>query len=234
MTLPASGPVSLSDVNVEMNRSATESRSLSDIYCTTLSGTYEMNSLHGKARAHATLYNAGGTVPLGTTSITVSACGGGGGSGGHHDGGYGTYCLPGGPGGSVQNYVLSVTAGDTFSVTIGGGGGPGNYNKSGWTFGGGGAPTHFYHNNTLKFTCGAGGTGGGIGGTSHINGAGVISYGTTNPNGGNSPGQLSGLGYGAWNYNYIAIGSPTIVAPAAFGNNQLGLAERAGWSMVSY
>lgn len=87
MTLPVSGPISLSQVNTEMNRGVNEPLSLKDIYCTYLtSGTYSMNDLHGKSRSTGNITISSGmsswAVPLGVINLYIHCQGGHGGTGG--------------------------------------------------------------------------------------------------------------------------------------------------------
>lgn len=64
------------------------------------------------------------TVPTGATKAILSGCGGGGGSCGRATGLNATRWVnnPGGNGGQVMNYPVSVTAGSSIKITIGSGG----------------------------------------------------------------------------------------------------------------
>jgi len=84
-------------------------------------GILEFEHIIDPAEENITNYTASGTftVPAGVTSITVRAWGGGGGSSSLNKGG------SGGGGGQYAEANISVTEGQVFDITIGGGGAAG-------------------------------------------------------------------------------------------------------------
>ena len=119
------------------------------------------------------------TVPAGVTSVTIEAWGGGGGGGGrrdHDSGGAG-----GGGGGAYAQGTVLVTAGQTYTVTVGAGGvgGTGGNNA-----GSAGGDSSFVGQSTVLAKGGAGG-GGGVGGTGGGGGSADSSVGSVKYSGGN-------------------------------------------------
>lgn len=137
MTLPASGAISLSQVSTEMNQASNTTISLGDAMVRSLSGTYDMDNLHGKSRRTGQdgwggVYQVGHvpgvdtvnyfTVPYGCYSITAYVVGaGGGGSGVNWQGGDACHGGGGGAGGYAIG-TFGVTPQETLTVVSGGGG----------------------------------------------------------------------------------------------------------------
>lgn len=156
------------------------------------------------------------TAPTGVTEVWVTGCGGGGGGGGvetdtAHGGAGG-----GGGGASVYRKRLAVTAGNTYSVSVGGAGGAGvsNAATASVTNGGTGGSTTFGALLTL-----AGGAGGGRAVTTG-RGAGGDAGGSGGKRGGAGFDALAGSGSQAQN------GTGGISFPGAYGSG--GDGERAG------
>ena len=163
--------------------------------------------------ADSNLYNYTGstttfTVPSCVTSITIKAWGAGGGGGGA-DGN------PGGAGGggAYSTSVLSVTPGQTLSISVGGGGGVGGSSASGNEPG---ASGYGYGSGGAGGTAGGNGTsgsgGGGGGGTFLLNGSTIL----VAAGGG-------GGGGGAGNN-----GSPNASGPGGGGGGQNGFTNNYG------
>jgi hypothetical protein len=157
------------------------------------------------------------TVPAGVTKIMVEVWGGGGGGAGTNSGYAG-----GGGGGAYGKQILTVTAGNSYTVVVGAGGSAG----AGGSVGGNGGITSFGTGPLVSAGGGFGGqpTGaGGVGGTStstfNISGENgrfgyntSDAYGGASPNGGN--GGLHGLPSGAGAGNAPGGGG----GGAGFGN----------------
>ncbi len=185
------------------------------------------------------------TVPIGCYSVSLNVIGGGGNCSGYFDNAATIYVSPGGPGGGVQNLVLSVNPGDTISGTVGyGGGGV----SPGVLVGSPGAPTDVYYNgSTHVCNCQAGGqstylgAGGAPGSATIYTGSGTVVTGTAAIEYATTYGQC-GWGYDIWpliscgtvGINYAGV--PPIIAPVAAGSNynELGRAERNGWVSITY
>lgn len=101
------------------------------------------------------------TIPAGVTSITVECRGGGGGGGGAKSSSGGDAAGGGGGGGAYSTTTVSVTPGQTITVSIGAGGTQGSNN--GGTGGNGGTSSVTYNSSVVAS---ASGGMGGVGGTS--------------------------------------------------------------------
>jgi hypothetical protein len=169
------------------------------------------------------------TVPAGVTSVKVEVWGGGGGGGGAYWGSGG-----GGGGGAYKTGILTVSAGQTYTITIGAGGTVGsnaNGNTGGvTTFTGTGGTvtanggTGGNRGNIANGTGGTGGTGGtydgGDGGTSSGNGVGGGGGAGNNAIGGDGGNAATGTG-GAGNPNaspYIGGNGGAYITSNANGN----------------
>jgi len=129
MTLPASGAISMRDINVEMGLPATQTISLNDTNIKSLvNNATDLNSYHGKARStgNVTTQTSGSwTVPAGVTSVTVTCIGGGGGaSNAAWTGYYGGFVGGGAAGSNGQTVTtsISVSGGQIINYTVGAGG----------------------------------------------------------------------------------------------------------------
>jgi len=145
-------------------------------------------------------------VPVGITSLKVSAIGGG--SGGSGGGGYDSGYTNGGGGGSgghgyyVLDEIIHVTAGESLTVVVGTGGigGTGGQVRTSGNAGGNGGQTKILRSNTVLLTVNGGlaGTGGGAptqsGSTmvDGVGGTGGMLDGNDGENGGRSGGSLGG------------------------------------------
>ena len=131
MTLPASGDISMSQVNTELGFSSSTQRALGDAAVRTLfsvaSGAISLNDGHGKsAGGSATFYgsvsNTGActhytwVVPTGVSSVSVLAVNAG--NGKNNAGTYTTAGPPGGAIGFINNYP--VCAGNTVDMWVAG------------------------------------------------------------------------------------------------------------------
>jgi N-acetylneuraminic acid mutarotase len=158
---------------------------------------YTVGGIHPEGGS-ATFTTAGTdtfVVPAGITSITVKAWGaggGGGGAGGRSDGGAGG-------GGGYATSTISVSPGDTLTISVGGGGsggtGGGSNNSSGAGGGGGGYSRVARGTNSLLIAAGGAGGGGGGRTSGYTGGAGGGGGGTSGQNG--SAGAATGGGYGS-------------------------------------
>ena len=206
MTLPT-GTISISDINTEVGFVSNYNTSISWI-----------NSI-----LKTTLFNWGTpgtyswTVPQYTNQLTINMVGGGGAGYGYHFGGYGTAATPGGPGGGIQNLVLSVNPGDTISITVGAGGGSGYYNGgTGWA----GTASSITKNGVAVATANAGNAGSGS--TPGSPGSGSISQGSGTVVSGTAGSQAAAndFGYSVWRWIDSAgssidiAGIPPITAPS--------------------
>ena len=170
------------------------------------------------------------TCPTGVTSVDILVVGGGGGGGGRAGAG-------GGAGGLVNVNGVSVTAGQSYTVTVGSGGSGGpsdSYGGDGGNsvfgsytaLGGGGAPGGNCNENGRTGGNGAGGTYGGVGGGSTQNstyGYGVGNQGGHSGNNGCSNGSYpykNGGGGGAGG----AGGNGDTISTGVCGNGGPGLA----------
>jgi hypothetical protein len=147
------------------------------------------------------------TVPDGVTSIQMVVTGGGGGSSGSNGGN-----------GGVVTATLSVTAGDTLALDVGGGGGSG--------VGGGGGSSNVNAGSANQIIAGGGGgSGGGAGGDSTGgDGGGPGTSGGGNGNAGNPTAGLGGTG------GTGGAGGPSGLGPvgAAGGNGNGGAGGTGG------
>jgi len=166
MTLPASGPISLSQVNTELQLSSTATISLNDANVRTLFnrsfGTISMSDGYGKAytvAGNSGILTSGTSFTLPSTSgLTIGViaigggAGGGGGSGRTSYSGYFTGGGGGGAGGNSYRTLISVTPGQTISFSVGSGGSAGSARDgvySGGSNGGNGANSYVAVNGTL-------------------------------------------------------------------------------------
>jgi hypothetical protein len=121
---------------------------------------YVIGGVNGTAGSNS--YSTAGTfnfvVPTGITSVNVKTWGAGGGGGAAGSSGNGGN----GGGGGYINSTLTVTPGETLTITIGGGGGGGTSHSGG--NGGGGGGYSSISRSTTKLVIAAGGAGGGGGG----------------------------------------------------------------------
>jgi hypothetical protein len=200
MTLPASGAISLFDVNVELGRTGTTQIALGDTIVRTLfataSGAVGLNVGYSKSsRASPELYTTPGTynftVPSHST-IIVSIWGGGGG-GGASEAAAGTGGTEGGAGGTSSfGSYLTATGGShggfnavNRTTFAGGTGSGGDINESGIT----GTQNNIYTNDL------GASIGGGAGGAAYGGGASVINTASLTNIGGNQNG-VAGNSYG--------------------------------------
>jgi hypothetical protein len=176
MTLQASGPISLANVNTELQLSSTATISLNDTLVRTLfgasSGAISMSNGYGKAYTipgNSGILTSGSSFTLPSTSgltINVLVIGGGGGGGGgsnrRTNAGYNTGGGGGGSGGNAYVLNIPVVPGQTVTFTIGGGGSNGGTRDGIYTSGsngGSGGSTIFYVNGVQKAAVSGGGGG---------------------------------------------------------------------------
>jgi len=219
MTLPASGPISLSQVNTELQLSSTATISLNDTNVRTLfgvpSGAISMSNGYGKSYVipgNSGILTSGSSFTLPSTSgasINVLAIGGGGGGGGGSGrtsfAGFFTGGGGGGAGGNAYAVSIPVTPGQTISFSIGGAGGAGTARDGIYTSGangGTGGDTSITVNSTLMAY-----SYGGSGGAVSPNATGGLSGGTgagspllVASNGGTAASGATTGGYGARGY----------------------------------
>jgi hypothetical protein len=196
MTLQTSGPISLSQVDLEINTSATTQISMSQLrtLASVPTGPIRFSDLYGKASFQPMIYKTVGTttftVPSGITNLKVLALGAGAG------GGSGTATDAGGGGGAgeIRNTsTFSVQGGDILTIVVGSGGASNQR-------GGNSTVTNGRTGQSVRGNAGfAGGAGnGGIGGTGGIaigiNG--VTYYGAVGNNQGVGGGGSGTLGSG--------------------------------------
>ncbi len=142
MTLPASGPISISNINVELGYSSTRQTSLNEEYVRRLLGVYptgtpSLQLAYGKQVGGSAEYTSPGTytfnVPLyNTLTVTVKGAGGGGGGAAGLTiltNEAGTYTFP--SGGTGTSGTSSQFAASTPLIGNGGGGGAGGDSGSG-------------------------------------------------------------------------------------------------------
>lgn len=132
MTLPASGAISLNQVNTELGLSATATISMGSTNVRTLfgvtSGAISMSNGWGKSNLvpGQALFTTPGvnyfTVPTGCTRICIALAAGGGGAGGSEFWYYGTNGGAGGGGGAAYLNDIAVTPGQVITMDIGYGG----------------------------------------------------------------------------------------------------------------
>lgn len=155
MTLPASGPISMANVNTELQRSSTTTVSLNDTIVRTLfgvpSGQISMSNGYGKAYTvpgNSGILTSGTSYTLPSTSgltINILVIGGGGGGGGGSGrtfaSGYYTGGGGGGAGGNAYALNVPVTPGQSvsFNIGIGTGGAGGAYRDGVFTSGSNGS-----------------------------------------------------------------------------------------------
>lgn len=190
MSIPSSGPLTLTTIQTEFGGS--NPASLSEYYAggglvpsgtsgaygaVPSSGQISIQNFYGtQALVHGSAtYTASGnfTVPAAVTSLTVKLVGGGASATkGQNHGGYAQYASPGngGGGGGYRTGILSVTPGQVISFTVGGGGAGGNTN-TGNNGGTSSVSTVYAYGGVRGGSGGAGGSGaGGSGGSTGGNG----------------------------------------------------------------
>ncbi|MEO8416708.1 MAG: SprB repeat-containing protein [Ginsengibacter sp.] len=152
------------------------------------------------------------TVPAGVTSIKVEVWGGGGGGGAANSGFFGNGAGGGGGGGAYKTATLSVTPGNTFTITTGAGGTAGNGNAGGT----GGTTTV----TGVAGTVSANGGGGGGYGNAGNGSAGTASTGGNfnGGAGGAANGNGAGGGGGAGNNGNGAAGGNAVTGAGGAGN----------------
>ena len=140
MTMPASGAMSMSAINVELGLSSTAQISMNDTAVRTLfgksSGAISHSDGYGKAytvAGNSGVLTGGSSYTLPSTSgLTINVLvigGGGGGGGGSGRSSFAGYFTGGGGGGSGGNAYatgIPVTPGQSVSISIGGAGGAGS------------------------------------------------------------------------------------------------------------
>jgi hypothetical protein len=144
------------------------------------------------------------TAPIGVTSITLTVAGGGGGQGGNYlDTSRTTYNGAAGTGGQVVTGTVAVTPGQTYTVTVGSGGGFGAnnfYTAAGGSSGAG------YASGSAGTASGNGSGGGGGGSTAFLSGATVLASATGGAGGAGSVGGSGGAGGAGGGSNVIPAG----------------------------
>jgi hypothetical protein len=144
------------------------------------------------------------TAPIGVTSITLTVAGGGGGQGGNYlDTSRTTYNGAAGTGGQVVTGTVAVTPGQTYTITVGSGGGFGAnsfYTAAGGSSGAG------YASGSAGTASGNGSGGGGGGSTAFLSGATVLASATGGAGGAGSVGGSGGAGGAGGGSNVIPAG----------------------------
>jgi Glycine-rich domain len=170
------------------------------------------------------------TVPEGVTSVLVQLYGAGGGGGG----GTSTHDGSGGGGGAYVMSVVTVTAGDTYTITVGAGGVPGKPNEPGSN----GGDTQFLDPNGNVIVAAGGGQGGG---SPTPGGAGGQPIGSPMVGRPGAPAIASGAGQG-----YILsvmpdreaypllLGDGGIGGTHSFGRGMSGLGGIKGYAFIAY
>ena len=152
------------------------------------------------------------TVPVGVTSIKVEVWGGGGGGGAAYSGFNSTRGGGGGGGGAYNVTTLSVVPGNTFTITIGGGGSAGSGGN-----GGTGGTTII--SGTDGSVSAAGGGGGGYGNSANGSAGAASTGGLYNGgDGGASSGNGAGGGGGAGNSGNGSDGGNSVTGTGGTGN----------------
>jgi len=236
MTLPASGPISLSQVNTELQLSSTATISLNDASVRTLfavpSGAISMSNGYGKSYVipgNSGILTSGSSFTLPSTSgdsISVLAIGGGGGGGSGRTSFAGFFTGGGGGGASGNAYAVSipVTPGQTVSFSIGGAGSAGAARDGIYTSGangGAGGDTSVTVNSTLR-AYSFGGSGGAVspnatGGTSGGTGAGSPLL--VPANGGTAATNATTGGQGARGYTISTTVGASISSILTYGSS---------------
>ena len=238
MTLPASGPISMSQVNTELLISpSTTTITMNDSGVRFLTGTStgttdSMQQLLGKSyviAANSGILTSGSSYTLPQTSgVTVKVlaiAGGAGGGGGSDRTSFSGYYTGGGGGGAGGNAyaTITVTPGATISFSIGGGGGGGAYRDgiySGGSNGSAGSTTYITYNGSTvaQASTGAGGlvspnaSGGSAGGVN--TGSALVSA----TAGGTAADSATTGGQGAPGYNVnTTVGAGTILTLGSYG-----------------
>lgn len=242
MTLPVvpPGPLSMSQINTEIQQSSTALISLNDTTVRTVAGVTTPNSqisftnFSGKAYTvpgNSGILTSGSSYTLPATSgLTVNilfiAGGAGGGGGTGRNANYNGWNTGGGGGGSGGNgyqTAISVTPGQSISFSIGGGGSAGQWRDGVYTSGsnGGTGGTTSVTINGTTYSCsgGSGGlvapnaSGGGAGGT------GGIGYAIAPTSGGSAGSGNQIGGFGAKGYTINTTVGLSIGSIIGYGNS---------------
>lgn len=175
MTLPATGPISIGDMNVELGLPRTSQLNLGNALVRTIegipTGAIGMGGARGKAYVIAgnALITSGTSYTLPVTSgpsINVLVIGGGGGGGGGSGRTFASGYYVGGGGGSSggASYALNipVTPGQKVTFQVGGGGTAGSVRDGIYSSGSGGGPggDSFFKVNNVAYAYAYGGKGG--------------------------------------------------------------------------
>lgn len=237
MTLPASGPISLNAVNVELQLSGTTTISMNQTNVRTLfgvpSGTISMSNGYGKAYTvpgNSGIITSGSSFTLPSTSgltVKILAIGpGGGGGGGSGRTSFAGYFTGGGGGGSGGNAYaqVSVTPGQSISFSISTSGGSGGVARDGiYSSGSNGfaAPATEVIVNGVTVAWATSGSGGLVSPNATGGSAGISLTGLTlltPTNGGTAGSGTTYGGVGAAGYNIdTTVGATTILSYGSSG-----------------
>lgn len=177
-----------------------------------------------------TTYSTAGTysytVPAGITSIIATVVGAGGGGGSSVFAGDGHGAANGGSGGYYQNQTISVTPGETLTITIGAGGAGGTSGGDGGT----GGTTSIYRGASSLYIATGGSGGDGVVGDNNPTMKGY----------GGSPSGVNGSYTASWMVNRNTPGqgydgqgqNPTGYGSGGLGGNSVGGAAQGGTGLV--